>query len=161
MQEKAGSVFVIATANDVRALPPELLRKGRFDEVFWLDLPTAKERTEILAATLRQYEHGRKVTSSEMAVIARVNMVGFTGAEVAAVVPDALRAAFRDGARDITPEDLEKASATVVPMSKMAAEKLNPLREWARERARPASKPEDSVVVDVSALGGRIVEDAN
>ena len=165
MQEKAGSVFVIATANDVRGLPPELLRKGRFDEVFWLDLPTAKERTEILAATLRQFKHGLKVTPEEMAIVTR-NMIEFTGAEVAAVVPDALRAAFRDGARDICLADLEKASATVVPLSKTAADKLKSLREWAEGRARPASSPEESVIVDVSQLGGRRVdfvddEDAN
>ena len=162
MQEKAGSAFVIATANDVRALPPELLRKGRFDEVFWLDLPTAKERAQILAATLRQYEHGRKVTPDEMAVLARTNMVGFTGAEVAAVVPDALRAAFRDGARDISASDIEKASETVVPISKTAAEKLDSLREWAKDRARPASQPEESLILDVSSLGGgRVVDDSN
>jgi len=157
MQERQGSVFVVATANDVRALPPELLRKGRFDELFWVDLPTRSERIAILDATLKQFN--RKVPGAERLAKATV---GFTGAEIAAIVPDALFTAFADGERDVTTEDLEKAAATVVPLSKTAAEKLDALREWAKTRARAASKPEEeSVIMDISEMGARVVEDSN
>jgi hypothetical protein len=137
MQERAGAVFVIATANDVRSLPPELLRKGRFDEVFWVDLPTADERAAVIASALRQ--HGRDPSAVDLVAVA-ARAEGFTGAELAAIVPDALFAAFADGERDITTDDLVTAAATVVPLSKTAADKINELRGWARGRARPASE---------------------
>lgn len=86
MQERQGSVFVIATANDVRSLPPELLRKGRFDEVFWVDLPTRVERGSILAAALTA--HGRESSSVDLDQLANATM-NFTGAEIANVTIDA------------------------------------------------------------------------
>ena len=135
MQDRAGSVFVVATANDVTALPPELLRKGRFDEVFFTDLPSAAERGAILTAALRQ--HGR----AELVDVAAVGAaaVDFTGAEIAALVPDALFAAFADGEREITTADLCAAVAVTVPLARTAPEKIAALRTWAKGRARPAS----------------------
>jgi SpoVK/Ycf46/Vps4 family AAA+-type ATPase len=157
MQERQGSVFVVATANDVRGLPPELLRKGRFDELFWVDLPTKTERTAILKATLKQFN--REVENCERLASATS---GFTGAEIAAIVPDALFVAFADGERDLTLADLEAAAKSVVPLSRTAESKLNDLREWAKTCARAASLPEeDSVILDVSSLGARVVEDTN
>lgn len=138
MQERSGAVFVIATANDVRALPPELLRKGRFDEVFWVDLPQRGERAAIAAAALRA--HGRTEDVDLQAVA--IATEGFTGAEIAALVPDALFAAFGDGERPISTADLVQAAATVTPLAKTAAEKIDALRAWAQGRARPASTPE-------------------
>lgn len=138
MQERQGSVFVIATANDVRALPPELLRKGRFDEVFWIDLPTHAERAAIISAALQA--HGRDPSTVDASEVARATD-GFTGSEIAALVPDALFVAFADGERDITTEDLVAAARTVAPLSKTAAEKIDGLRAWAKGRARPASSP--------------------
>lgn len=140
MQEREGSVFVIATANDVRGLPPELLRKGRFDELFWIDLPTRVERRAIVAAALAQ--HGRGVDGIDLDAASSFTE-GFTGAEIAALVPDALFAAFADESRAITTADLRAAAATVVPLAKTASEKIGALREWARGRARHASTPED------------------
>lgn len=148
MQEREGSVFVVATANDVRSLPPELLRKGRFDEVFWVDLPTASERIEIALSALRAHGRGSVFCSDdpeinaqdELAVINATN--GFTGAEIAALVPDALFAAFADGEREILAYDLLTAAKTVVPLSKTASEKIDALRAWAKGRARNASAPE-------------------
>ena len=137
MQERQGAVFVVATANDVRALPPELLRKGRFDEVFWVDLPTKAERVEILRAALAQ--HGRAPIALD--VIAG-ETEGFTGAELAAIVPDALFMSFADGERALEAGDLWKAAKTVVPLAKTASEKIEGLRAWAKGRARPASTPE-------------------
>jgi AAA+ superfamily predicted ATPase len=138
MQDRQGEAFVFATANDVEALPPELLRKGRFDEVFFVDVPTATERYAILVAALRA--HGRNFTPEMMPPVAVTE--GFTGAEVAAIVPDAMFAAFNDGAREIEADDLIRAARTVVPLTKTAGEKIERLRAWAKTRARPASKPE-------------------
>ena len=136
MQERTGEAFVIATANDVEGLPPELLRKGRFDDVWFVDLPNEIERDRVLAATLRSY--GRAVEKIDVRAVARV-CERFSGAELAALVPDALFAAFADNERDITTDDLIAAAKTVVPLSKTAGEKIDRLREWAKGRARPAT----------------------
>jgi ATPase family associated with various cellular activities (AAA) len=145
MQERRGEAFVVATANEVEALPPELLRKGRFDEVFFVDVPTTAERAAIVLATLRTYGRSADVVKSKDAAALMTATEGFTGAEIAALVPEALGAAFNDGAREITTDDLLAAARTVVPLTKTAAEKITKLREWARGRARPATTA-DSVV---------------
>ena len=139
MQERQGEAFVIATANDAASLPPELLRKGRFDEVWFIDLPTTTERTAVLSAALRT--HGRGDVKVDAAEIAKATD-GFTGSEIAALVPDALFSAFNDGAREINTDDLIAAARSVVPLSKTAPEKIAALREWGATRARPASAPE-------------------
>lgn len=136
MQERTGEAFVIATSNDVEALPPELLRKGRFDEIWFVDLPTPREREAIMQATLRQHGRG-KVTVGLSAISAACE--GFTGSEVASLVPDALFTAFNDNAREIDTDDLLTAARTVVPLSKTAKEKIDKLRNWANGRARPAT----------------------
>ena len=138
MQETKASVFVVATANDVRGLPPELLRRGRFDEVFFVDLPTTKERREILAVTLKQ--KGR-VEPIDLDLVAE-KTDGFTGSEIAAIVPDAMLQAFSDGGRLITTGDLLAAIKGVVPLSKLAGDRLAELRKWAEGRARRASSLE-------------------
>lgn len=139
MQDRSGNVFVVATANDVTNLPPELLRKGRFDDLFWVDLPTHGEREAIAAVTLRK--HRRDPEQIDCTKVANATD-GFSGAEIAALVPDALFAAFSDGEREITTADLVSAAKDVVPLSKTAADKIERLREWAKGRARPASTPE-------------------
>jgi MoxR-like ATPase len=156
MQERAGAVFVVATANDVRALPPELLRKGRFDEIFFVDLPTLSERAAILQVALDQA--GKRSTTwatsgtgepIDVAAVARAT-AGFAGAEIAAIVPDAMFVAFADGERQITTADLVEAASHVVPLGKTAAEKIEALRAWAKGRARPASTPEAEVTAGAS-----------
>jgi SpoVK/Ycf46/Vps4 family AAA+-type ATPase len=142
MEERRGQSFVIATANDVSALPPELMR--RFDEIWWVDLPNRNERVEIVLAALRA--HNRPTTIFENTEeIARVvdACEGFTGAEIAGLVPNALYAAFADNEREITGTDLITAAKTVVPLAKTASEKIERLRSWAQERARPATTPEE------------------
>jgi len=136
MQERRGESFVIATANDVSTLPPELLRKGRFDEVFWIDLPNTTERASIVQAALSG--HGRGKVEIDASAVANAT-TGFTGSEIAALVPDALFSAFADGEREIETGDLIEAAGTVVPLSQTAAEKIAALREWAKGRARPAT----------------------
>jgi hypothetical protein len=139
MQERQGEAFVIATANDVTGLPPELLRKGRFDEIWWVDLPTPEERLAIVQAALKS--HGRDPKKVGTLTSVADACEEFTGSEIAAIVPDALFSAFNDGEREITADDLLSAAKTVVPLSKTAAEKIKRLRDWANDRARPASKP--------------------
>jgi SpoVK/Ycf46/Vps4 family AAA+-type ATPase len=136
MQERQGESFVIATANKAEGLPPELLRKGRFDEVWFIDLPTTDERAAVLSAALR--EHGRGDVKVNAAAVAKATE-GFTGSEIAALVPDALFSAFNDDAREITTKDLTDAAKTVVPLSVTAVEKITALRNWASTRARRAS----------------------
>ena len=148
MQERQGDAFVIATANDVSTLPPELLRKGRFDEVWWVDLPTMMERTEIIAASLRF--HGRDAGEIDtMAVAAACD--SYTGAEIAALVPDALYVAFADDEREIETRDLLAAAKTVTPLAKTAKEKIDRLREWAVGRARPATSAEVTSIAPAPA----------
>lgn len=136
MQERQGEAFVIATCNDVSSLPPELLRKGQFDELFFVDLPNKSERSQVLTATLKTYK--RDPNLIDCGIVADA-CEGFTGAELAALVPDLLFAAFADGEREISTTDLIAAAKTVVPLSKTAAEKIARLREWAKGRARPAT----------------------
>jgi hypothetical protein len=142
MQERKAPVFVVATANDVRALPPELLRKGRFDEVFFVDLPTRSEREGVLAAALAK--HNLKGDGINLAEVAR-ETEGYSGAELAALVPDAMFAAFADGERAITTADVLEAARNVVPLSKTASEKIETLRNWAKaapgSRRRPKLPP--------------------
>lgn len=153
MQERQGEAFVIATANDISSLPPELLRKGRFDEIFFCDLPTQDERVSILKAALAA--HGRTaIDGIDHAVIAKATN-DFTGSEIAAIVPDALFAAFGDGAREITTDDLVDASRTVVPLSKTASEKIEKLRTWAKGRARPAGRVETAGATKAKSDRGR------
>lgn len=136
MQERAGEAFVVATANDIESLPPELLRKGRFDELWFVDTPTAAEREAVLAASIRS--HGRTTDGIDLPAVAGA-CESFTGAEIAAIVPDALFAAFADGQRAPTTADLLAAADTVTPLVSTAAEKIDRLRTWAKGRARPAT----------------------
>jgi SpoVK/Ycf46/Vps4 family AAA+-type ATPase len=139
LQDRAGAVFLIATANDVSALPPELMRKGRFDELFFVDLPNPTERAAILAAALKA--HGREIEAQDLNALAGETQ-DFTGAELAALVPDALYAAFADGARALHPTDLLRSAQRTVPLAKTSAERIEALRRWSKGRARNASTQE-------------------
>lgn len=151
MQERAGQVFVVATANDVSKLPPELLRKGRFDEVFFVDLPNYNEAKAILEATIRKF--GRDPSKLELARVAGGKPGGnaLTGSEWAEVIPDALYRAFERGG-ELTTDDLFAARDSVVPLSSTAKEKIDSLRQWAKGRARLASAPVTETKVDTLAL---------
>jgi hypothetical protein len=139
MQDRTSEAFVVATCNDVEKLPPELLRKGRFDEIFSVDLPTAQEREEILAVTLRQ--HGRGNVEIDIPAVA-AGCADFTGSEVASLVAEALFRAFADGGREIVTDDLVVVSQSIVPLAKTMADKINYLRKFQRDgRARPATTP--------------------
>jgi hypothetical protein len=153
MQERQGEAFVVATANDISGLPPEFLRKGRFDEVWFIDLPNATERVEVLKAALRTHKRsGVKIDHAKVAAACEQ----FTGSEIAAIVPDALFLAFADKAREIKTEDLIKAAGRVVPLVKTMPEKIKELRKWAGERARPATSPEKITRVQHERTGRQV-----
>lgn len=152
MQERQGEAFVVATANDVSSLPPELMRAGRFDQIWWVDLPTGDERVAILKAALAA--HGRKDVDVDHDAVAEA-CHDFTGSEIAAIVPDALFVAFADGEREISTLDLVAAAGKVVPLAKTAAEKIEGLRKWAIGRARPASAAPSR---QAAVAGGRVVD---
>jgi hypothetical protein len=141
MQERAGEAFVIATCNDVTALPPEFTRKGRFDELWWVDLPNTIERREIVLTALRA--HGRNKIEIDLDCIVKAT-ADFTGAEITALIPEAMFAAFADGEREITTQDILAATQNVVPLSKTMSDRIDSLRKWADGRARPATTPEAS-----------------
>jgi SpoVK/Ycf46/Vps4 family AAA+-type ATPase len=136
MQEKKAPVFVVATANNIASLPPELLRKGRFDEIFFLDLPTAEERHEILAVHLRKRK--RLTQDFDLDRLARESE-GYVGAEIEQAVIDAMYAGFGAG-REFTTEDVSAALKRQVPLSVSQRETIGALRAWLREgRAQSAS----------------------
>ncbi len=137
LQEKRKPVFVVATANDVSQLPPELLRKGRFDEVFFIDLPTQPEREQVFAIHLRKRK--RDPNQYDLTKLAKASE-GFSGAEIEQVVVGALFTAF-DAKRDLTMDDLLAEIQSTVPLSVMMREEIDELRTWARMRTRPASSP--------------------
>lgn len=136
MQEKTAPCFVIATANDISRLPPELLRKGRFDEVFFLDLPTLEEREQIMAVHLRK--RNRLTTDFDVARLARESQ-GYVGAEIEQALIDAMYVGF-DANREFTTEDISAALHRQVPLSVSARETIEALRQWLSEgRAQSAS----------------------
>lgn len=135
LQDKTAPVFVAATANRVANLPPELLRKGRFDEIFFVDLPTLEERLEI--AEIHLTRRGRVPKAFKPREIAALTE-GFTGAEIEQVVIEAMFNSYAAD-RDVTFKDISEAVRGTVPLSKTMAESIKELRTWAASRARPAA----------------------
>jgi SpoVK/Ycf46/Vps4 family AAA+-type ATPase len=135
MQDKKAPAFVVATSNDVTSLPPELLRKGRFDEIFFIDLPTGDEREQIFKIHLQKRK--RNPEEFDLAKLAAATP-GFSGAEIEACVVEALYDAFDDD-KTLTTEALVSAAHHTVPLSMTMRERIEDLREWANTRARIAS----------------------
>jgi SpoVK/Ycf46/Vps4 family AAA+-type ATPase len=135
MQERTAPSFLAATANDISALPPELLRKGRFDEVFFVDLPTAEVRRRILEIHLAKRK--RDPESFDLGRLADA-ADGFSGAEIEAAIESAMREAFGDRARPLTDADLLTAFATSPPISRVMAGRIGELRDWAKGKTVPA-----------------------
>jgi SpoVK/Ycf46/Vps4 family AAA+-type ATPase len=134
MQEKKSPVFVVATSNDISALPPELLRKGRFDEIFFVDLPSPDDRKTIFTIHL---ERRKQVPSAfDLAGLAAASE-GFSGAEIEQAVSSAMYSAFSLKSPLSTEMILQELRSTY-PLSVTMREKVEALREWARERAVPA-----------------------
>jgi hypothetical protein len=131
MQEKKAPVFVVATSNDIAGLPPELLRKGRFDEIFFVDLPGAAERQSIFAIHLQRRK--QDVAKFDLAKLASA-AEGFTGAEIEQAVSSSLYSAFGQKA-PLSTEMVLKEIQSTYPLSVTMKERFASLREWAQERA--------------------------
>lgn len=137
LQEARARVFVVATANDVSKLPPELLRRGRFDELFFVDLPTDEERSEIIALYARR---GLKCDIEAPLLQKLVEASdGFAGADLEAAVREVVKEAYLKGDDAVSDELWTRSFANVVPLSKTAPESVESIRAWGRERAVPAS----------------------
>lgn len=137
LQEKTSPVFVVATANDISLLPPEMVRKGRFDEIFFIDLPKPSERGEVFKIHLNKRK--RNPVNFEIECLVK-NSEGMSGAEIEQAVISSLYDVFAaNGKEDIQTEDVLKSLKETIPLSRTMDKEINKLREWAKFRARPAS----------------------
>jgi SpoVK/Ycf46/Vps4 family AAA+-type ATPase len=141
MQDRRSPVFVAATSNDVTALPPELIRKGRFDEMFFVDLPNRTERRAIFKLQLSQRKQNAADFDLEQLASAAQ---GYSGAEIGAAIQTAMYDCFA-GKKPMTTEKILQAVRSSVPLSTSRTEDVEALREWARTRAVPASEPDANV----------------
>lgn len=168
MQEKTAPVFVFATANNINGLPPELLRKGRFDEIFFVDFPTAEERKKILSIHISKL--GRDVNKFDLDKLASLSGeqsfgkdVVLAGAELEAWVADSLIQSFSrkidgDSNADLSMKDFETTIKRVVPMGQMRKDEFTKIRSWANENAVSASlsqSAQGSTVKSEEFIGGR------
>jgi len=160
MQEKTKPVFIVATANNVvrflgkgknkiqeTLLPPELLRKGRFDELFFLDLPTLDERKEIFEIMSRKYNLADGIDFDLLAersggMVSGTNNLGYGGAEIEQIVIEAMYQAFYDKERDVNTDDIIQSMNQSKPLYDLMKDDIDNLREWANGRTRPASNKE-------------------
>ncbi len=180
MQEKTKAVFVVATANNIQALPPEFLRKGRFDEIFFVDLPTRKERSDIFMLHMNRRLKGKAIIgdvqlTGEVMMRLSDQTEGFVGAEIEQVVVSGLFEAFSES-RSVKIEDFERSVRNTVPLSVTQAEQIRAIREWANVRAvaattleqraeyvQPPQKPQAATAADarediMASRGGRTVD---
>ncbi|MEK5071704.1 AAA family ATPase [Sporosarcina sp. FSL K6-1508] len=151
MQEKSSMVFVIATANNVNALPPEFLRKGRFDEFFWVDLPNETERKAIFNLHIQKVN---RVPSNYPTEQLATHTTGFSGAEIEEVVKSALFKSFEEN-RELETKDLLKSIKDITPLSVTMKEQIEGIRAWAKDRARNASWDDESKKVDLTKIQTR------
>ena len=137
LQDKEKPVFVVATANNVEQLPPELLRKGRFDEMFFVDLPTKEERKEIFKIHLQK--RGRDIKSFDLDKLSELSK-GYSGAEIEQAIIASMFNVFIDdaGMLDIGTLSIEAGLREIIPLSATSKEQISKLREWSKSRARPA-----------------------
>lgn len=159
MQEKKSPVFVYATANDVSSLPPELLRKGRFDEIFSVSLPNLSERKSILSIQLGHRNRAHLITTKKIDLdgLAGAHSDLFTGAEIESVVKEALYTAFEAG-RELEQGDLIKAFDETKPLATVMPEKIDAIKKWCENRTRSANEPEGGPKPYIGIKGGRAID---
>jgi SpoVK/Ycf46/Vps4 family AAA+-type ATPase len=136
MQEKTAPVFVLATSNNIEQLPPEMLRKGRFDEIFFCDLPSEEIRKDIFKIHLSTHNKNN-LPEFNLNRLAKISAL-FSGAEIEQTVKDGMFTAFHNG-RDLVQQDVENAINETYPLAKTMRESITKMREWASARARLAS----------------------
>ena len=141
MQEKTTPVFVVATANNINLLPPELLRKGRFDEIFFVDLPTKEERKKIFSIHLEK--KGQNPSNFALDSISE-KTAGFNDAEIEECIKEAMFAAYIQNPKSpsLKTNHLVDAIEATVPLSQTMSEQISSLRKWAATRAKSATKLE-------------------
>ena len=161
MQEKTQPVFVVATANNISLLPPEMLRKGRFDEIFFVDLPTPTERAVIFKLHLNKMLKGsisEEFEITDKLVNKLVDMTeGFVGAEIEQVIISAVFDAFSED-RTLQEEDLYRAIKNTVPLSVTQQEQIESIREWANVRAVAATSHDDMVFENNKKSDSKVVK---
>lgn len=141
MQEKESPVFIFCTANNHNAIPPEFMRAGRFDEVFFVDLPNMTERREIYNVLLRRYN--RKPSNFNLDKLA-METENYSGAEIEKTIVTALFEGFYEEQREIKTDDIIAASKTFKPLYDMRKDVFENMREWAEDQCRLASDPESA-----------------
>jgi SpoVK/Ycf46/Vps4 family AAA+-type ATPase len=135
MQEKSALVFVAATANRIQLLPAEIIRKGRFDQVFFVDLPTEEERKQIFAIHLKR----NRIDPARMDLVFLAKATkGWNGAEIEQAVISGVVESYSEG-RAITEEDLHRVIAATVPLAVTMEEQIKAIKSWAHDRALNAS----------------------
>lgn len=158
MQEKTKPVFVVATANNISDLPPELLRKGRFDEIFFVDLPNKNERENIFKIHLAKYG---QTTITDLNILAEKTKF-FNGAEIEETVKEAMFLSYVEDPdkSQVSIRHLELAINQIVPLAQTMRRKIEGLREWASTRARPASsvKNDEKIETDEKAEETKVVQ---
>lgn len=153
LQESLARVFVVATANDVSQLPPELLRRGRFDELFFVDLPNSKEREEIIRIYVEKGLR-REIDQDLLDKLVQISE-GFAGADLEAAVRDVVKQAFIKGDDSVTDQTFINYFENVVPLSQTSPEQIDFIRNWGRERAVPAGKPFEENQTEQSSFSRR------
>lgn len=141
MQEKENTVFIVATANDISKIPPEFLRKGRFDELFYVDFPNDEERRKIIEIHLKK----RHKWNKELNIISLVKLTnGYNGADLEAIVKDAIEGCFIDGREQLTTDDLKNAQQNIKSISTTLEKRIKKIKESVRDMdLKPASNLEN------------------
>ena len=155
LQESTAKVFVVATANDVSKLPPELLRRGRFDELFFVDLPAENERKDIINLYI---ERSQLADPSDKMLSTLVSLSeGFSGADIESAVREVVIQSVIYGDNSVNDDLYQKCFQNVVPLSKTSPEQIENIRLWGKERAVPASGVSWESGVDQKVIGKRSI----
>lgn len=143
MQEKENTVFIVATANDISKIPPEFLRKGRFDELFYVDFPNDEERRKIIEIHLKK----RHKWNKDLNIISLVKLTnGYNGADLEAIVKDAIESCFIEGTEQLTTEDLRKAQQNIKSISSTLEKRIKEIKEAVKDMdLKPASNSDNKM----------------
>jgi ATPase family associated with various cellular activities (AAA) len=156
LQESTSRVFIVATANDVRSLPPELLRKGRFNEIFFVDLPDATDREEIIRMYYRRYVKTEPVPGLVEKLVAASD--GFAGADIESALHDVgEEVLLNGGVESLSPDFVLDTFTNTVPLSRTNPEQIEDIRAWGRERAVPAGTAHAVPVTGTVGQGRRVL----
>lgn len=158
MQDREADVFLVATCNSLESLPPELLRGGRIDCIFWVDLPDNVQREEIIKIHLRRRGRNPELFGKEIAQLVQASK-DFTGAEIEVWVQESLIRAFNAGQKEVRLEDFLTTIKEITPISKLMASDIRASREAASARGtKPASRRREEPVKEAEKDGARKIK---